>query len=100
MLFLPELWTESSGWGPEQKNTLSQNLLKSSLNLAQIDSFGQIVWGAPLDLKEWELDLNVHISLQLGRVLHKSSGASCWEFPKPKTWELYTKRTISPELNI
>ena len=34
------------------------------------------MWATPLDLKEWELDLNVHISLKLGRVLHKSCRAS------------------------
>ena len=40
-------------------------------------TMGAIDVGTPLDLKEWELDLNVHISLKLGRILHKNSGASC-----------------------
>ena len=30
------------------------------------------MWGAPLDLTEWELDLNVHISLKLGMILRKT----------------------------
>ena len=38
--FSLELWTESIGWGPENDfATPSQNLLKSSLNLAPILKF-------------------------------------------------------------
>ena len=66
--------------------------------MLKFGSFGQIVWGTHLDLKEWELDLNVHISLKLGRIVHKNCGASHWESRKPKHWELSTKRTILPEL--
>ena len=44
-------------------------------------------------------DLNVHIFVKLGKILHKSCGASHWESPKPKSWKLSSKRTISPELN-
>ena len=57
------------------------------------------MWGTPLELKERELDLNVHISLKLGRILHKNSGASCWKYPKHKPWKLSSKGAISPELN-
>ena len=57
------------------------------------------MWGTPLDLKEWELDLNVHISLKLGMILRKNSGASCWKYPKHKPWKLSSKGAISPELN-
>ena len=57
------------------------------------------MWGTPLDIKEWELDLNVHISLKLGMISRKNSGASCWKYPKYKPWKLSTKRSISPELD-
>ena len=45
-------------WVVDQK-TIFQRRLKTFSNQAQIllkfDSFGQIVWGTPLDLKDWEL---------------------------------------------
>ena len=57
------------------------------------------MWGTPLDIKEWELDLNVHISLKLVRMLRKNNGASCWKYSKHKPWKLSSKVTISPEHN-
>ena len=62
-------------------------------------SFGQIVWGTPLALKDWELDLNVLIFVKLGTILHKSCGALHWEYPKLKPQKLSSKGTISLELN-
>ena len=54
--------------------------------MLKFDSFDQIVRGTPLDIQEWELDLNVHISLKLGMISRKNSGASRWESPKLNPW--------------
>ena len=40
------------------------------------------MWGGTLDLKDWELELNVHISLKLGRILHKKLRSFVLGIPK------------------
>ena len=63
-------------------------------------TMGAIDVGTPLDLKEWELDLNVHISLKLGRVLHKSCGASRWETLKPNYGSFKITDDFSPAQSL
>ena len=41
------------------------------------------MWGTTLDLKDWELEFNVHISPKLGRILHKKLRSFVLGTPKP-----------------
>ena len=41
------------------------------------------MWGTPLDLKDWELDLNVLIFVKLGTILHKAVELRAGNPPNP-----------------
>ena len=99
--FSLELWTESIGLGTRKLfcNTISkpsQIKLKScSISSVLVKLCGGLLWTS----RTGSSNLNAHIFVKLGKILHKSCGASNWESPKPKSWKLSSKRTISPELN-